>query len=173
LDRVPASLLILVAAMAPRPGESAGDWWAATGWEQARSEQAERDGREVGGDFDARTEFFHDVPREIVDEAWARGERHQSGTPFGQPWPLAKWPDVPTEFLLCRDDRFFPAEFMRRVVRERLGIVADEMDGGHLPVLGRPKELAARLEAYRTRRLAPQRTERLSCRGAGAILVPQ
>ncbi len=57
-----------------------------------------------------------------------------------------------TRCLLCRDDRFFPAAFMRRVVGERLGIVADEMDGGHLPALSRPKELAERLEAYRTGR---------------------
>jgi hypothetical protein len=35
------------------------------------------------------------------------------------------------------------------VVVERLGIVPDEMDGGHLPALSRPKELASRLEAYR------------------------
>ena len=41
---------------------------------------------------------------------------------------------------------------MRRVVRERLGITPDEMDGGHLPALSRPKELAERLEAYRTAR---------------------
>jgi hypothetical protein len=56
---------------------------------------------------------------------------------------------VPTRFLLCRDDRFFPADFQRRVVRDRLGIVPDEMDGGHLPALARPRELVRRLEAYR------------------------
>ena len=67
-----------------------------------------------------------------------------------QPWPLAARPDVPTRFLLCRDDRFFPADFQRRVVRERLGVVPDEMDGGHLPALSRPIELVDRLEAYRT-----------------------
>ena len=94
-------------------------------------------------------EFFHDVPPEVVTEAFARGEREQSGTPFEKPWPLEAWPDVPTRFLLCRDDRFFPAEFMRRVVPERLGITPDEMDGGHLPALSRPRELAQRLEAYR------------------------
>jgi hypothetical protein len=49
---------------------------------------------------------------------------------------------------LCRDDRFFPADFQRRVVRERLGIVPDEMDGGHLPALSRPHELAQRLLRY-------------------------
>jgi len=148
-DRVPVELLILVAAMVPLPGEPPGDWWADTSWEQARLEQAERDGRPTGGGFDA-TEFFHDVPPEVTAEAMARGERRQSGTPFEKPWPLPAWPDVPTRFLLCRDDRFFPAEFMRRVVRERLHITPDEMDGGHLPALARPKELADRFEAYRT-----------------------
>lgn len=148
--RVRASLLILVAAMIPRPGESPGDWWDNTGWEQARRQQAERDGRNAGGDFDVKAEFFHDVPPEVVTQAFARGERGQSGTPFLRPWPLGAWPDVPTRFLLCREDRFFPAEFMRRIARERLDITADEMDGGHLPALSRPKELADRLEAYRT-----------------------
>jgi hypothetical protein len=57
---------------------------------------------------------------------------------------------VRTKFLLCRDDRFFPAEFMRRVVRERLGIVPDEIDGSHSIALSRPKDLADRLEAYQT-----------------------
>ncbi len=76
--------------------------------------------------------------------------REQSGTPFEKPWPLAAWPDVPTRFLLCRDDRFFPAAFQRRVVAERLGIVPDEMGGGHLPALARPDELVERLERYRT-----------------------
>jgi hypothetical protein len=56
---------------------------------------------------------------------------------------------VPTRFLLCRDDRMFPAEWMRGVVRERLGIVPDEMDGGHYVSLSRPRELADRLAGYR------------------------
>jgi pimeloyl-ACP methyl ester carboxylesterase len=148
-DRVPVDLLVMLAAMVPRPGESPGDWWDATGWEQARRDQAERDGRPTDGDFDVVAEFFHDVPADVVAKAMARRERGQSGTPFEKPWPLDAWPDVPTRFLLCRDDRFFPAELMRRVVRERLGITPDEMEGGHLPALSRPKELADRLEAYR------------------------
>jgi hypothetical protein len=35
------------------------------------------------------------------------------------------------------------------MVRERLGIEADEIDGGHMPYVSRPRELAERLEAYR------------------------
>jgi hypothetical protein len=35
------------------------------------------------------------------------------------------------------------------MVRERLGITPDEIDGGHCPFLSRPKELVERLVAYR------------------------
>src|SRR5919109_180284 len=146
--RVPVRLMVLVAAMVPAPGERVGDWCANTGWEEARRRQAELDGRSVDGPFDVMTEFFHDVPPDVVAEALARGERAQSDTPMGEPWPLPAWPDVPTRFLLCRHDRFFPADFQRRVVPDRLRITPDEMDGGHLPALARPVELADWLDAY-------------------------
>jgi pimeloyl-ACP methyl ester carboxylesterase len=142
---VPVRVLVPVAAMVPSPGESPGDWWANTGWEEARREQAARSGRPPGTRFDAMAEFFHDVAPEVVA---ARGERVQSGTPFTKPWPLPAWPAVPTRFLLCRDDRFFPAAFMRRVAADRLHITPDEMDGGHLPALHHPVELADRLIGY-------------------------
>jgi pimeloyl-ACP methyl ester carboxylesterase len=148
--RVPVRMMVLVAAMVPLPGEPPGAWWANTGWEQSRAEEAARYGSPSDASFDAKATFFHDVAPDVVAEAFARGERQQSGTPFEKPWPLPAWPDVPTRFLLCRDDRFFPADFMRRVVPARLGITPDEMDGGHLPALSRPKELVDRLEAYRT-----------------------
>jgi hypothetical protein len=56
---------------------------------------------------------------------------------------------MPTRFLLCRDDRFSPAEFMRRMARDRLGVVPDEIDGSHCVAPSRPGELADRLEAFR------------------------
>jgi hypothetical protein len=43
----------------------------------------------------------------------------------------------------------FPAESLRRVALERLGIAADEVDCSHSVVLSRPKDLADRLEADR------------------------
>ena len=135
-DRVPVDLMVLVAAMVPRPGESPGEWWANTGHAQARGSDASDDPAVM---------FLHDVPEDVVAESVAH-LRVQSATPFEKPWPRDSWPDVPTRFLLCRDDRFFPAEFQRRVVRERLGIVPDEMDGGHLPALSRPQELVGRLQ---------------------------
>jgi len=137
-ERVPVELMILVAAMVPRPGESGGEWWTNTGHAEARGPDASDDPVEM---------FLHDVPDDVARDS----EQHvfaQSGGVFADPWPLDAWPDVPTRFLLCRDDRFFPAEFQRRVVRERLGIEPDEMDGGHLPALARPHELAQQLLRY-------------------------
>jgi pimeloyl-ACP methyl ester carboxylesterase len=134
--RVPADLLVMVAAMVPAPGESAGEWWTNTGF--------------VGPQpFDEQEVFLHDVPADLV-AASAEHVSAPADSLFVDPWPLAAWPDVPTRFLLCRDDRFFTADFQRRVVRDRLGITPDEMSGGHLPFLAHPDELVGWLERYRT-----------------------
>ena len=136
-DRARSALLVLVAGMIPRPRESAEEMFANTGWEP----QAQDDPSDLAV-------FYHDVPRDLAVEALARS-RKQSATPGKEPWPLAAWPSLPTRYLLCRNDRFFSAAWVRRVVRERLGIAADEIDSGHTPALSRPRELAERLEAYR------------------------
>jgi pimeloyl-ACP methyl ester carboxylesterase len=149
-ERVKADLLVMVTAMVPSPGESGGQWWTNTGYAEAQREQNERDGRPADAGLDTMHAFFNDVPDKITAEAFERGEVPQSATPFEQPWPLAAWPAVPTRFLLCTQDRFFPAEFMRRVVHDRLGITPDEIMSGHLPALAHPAELVDRLEAYRT-----------------------
>ncbi|BCB77019.1 alpha/beta fold hydrolase [Phytohabitans flavus] len=146
--RVPVELLVMVNAMVPRPGESAGAWWENTGQAAAAAELAAREGRST--EFDLEASFFHDVPPEVTAAVFAREEPPQSGTPFELPWPLDAWPDVPTRFLQGRDDRFFPLEFQRRQARERLGIEIDVMPGGHLVALSQPAELAAWLDRYRT-----------------------
>jgi pimeloyl-ACP methyl ester carboxylesterase len=143
-DRLPAELLVFVAGMVPAPGEAPRDWWANTGWEPES---------DVADDDEIAT-YYHDVPPELAAEALRRA-RTQSGTPTEQPWPLDALPDVPTRFLLCRDDRLFGPAFMRRQAQERLGVSADEIDGGHCAALSRPQELAERLEAYRRSMIEP------------------
>jgi pimeloyl-ACP methyl ester carboxylesterase len=154
-ERVDVRLLILVAPMIPSPGESPGAWWANTGQTSARRRLDEREGRDPDAAFDVMTVFMHDVPPDIVAEALARGEPRQSDTPFAEPWPLEQWPNVPTRVLAGRYDRLFPLEFMCRLARERLGIVADVIDTGHLPALSRPDELVYRLETYRLQHAPP------------------
>jgi pimeloyl-ACP methyl ester carboxylesterase len=129
--RLPVQLLVLVAGMIPSPGEFFDDWWRNSGYEDS-------------GEDDV---FYHDVPPPLAAEAQRR-EREERSRALREPWPLEAWPETPTRYLLCRDDRMFPAAFARRHARERLGIEADEIDGGHYISLSRPRELAERLHAY-------------------------
>jgi len=149
-ERLPVDLLVLVSAMVPLPGERATEWWERTGYEQAA-----RRAREQGGWGDGDEEvFLHDVAPQLAARALALA-RDQSSAPSDAPLPLAAWPAVPTRFLLCRDDRFFPAAWMRALVRARLGIEPDEIGGGHCVYLSRPGTLAARLEAWRSELAEP------------------
>jgi pimeloyl-ACP methyl ester carboxylesterase len=144
-DRLPVSRVVLVNAMIPASGETGGQWWTNTGQDQARRECDLREGRSPDGSFDPLVYLFHDVPDEVTKVAMA-GEPPQSGTPFEQPWPLAAWPDVPTEVLSSREDRLFPLEFQIRVARQRLGLTPETIPGGHLVALSRPEDLAAALD---------------------------
>jgi pimeloyl-ACP methyl ester carboxylesterase len=136
-DRVAVDLLVLVAPMIPAPGEAPADYWTDTRYEE-----------EVRERFDDEIAlFYQDVPPGLASEALERG-RTQSEARMHEPSPLEAWPEVPTRVLLCRDDRLFPAPFVRRVAQERLGITPDEIEGGHTPALSRSKELADRLEVY-------------------------
>jgi pimeloyl-ACP methyl ester carboxylesterase len=132
--RVPVELLVLVAAMIPSPGETFADWWANTGYEESAYDDV----------------FYHDVPPELAAESRQR-ERGEASRALREPWPLEAWPDTPTRYLLCRNDRMFPAAWARRHAGERLGIEPDEMDGGHYVMLSRPVDLAQRLAAYVSR----------------------
>jgi pimeloyl-ACP methyl ester carboxylesterase len=133
--------------MVPAPGETAGEWWRNTGHEEAISDLVRRWGPMSEWGPEALNEvFLHDVDADV-----ARASERYSGAPgpgmFTEPWPLDRWPDVPTRVLCPRDDRLFPREFQQRVVGERLGLDLDEIAGGHLPMLSRPAELAQRLVA--------------------------
>ena len=148
-ERLPVDLLVLVCAMTPKPGESAGEWWTATGHAQAMREYAEREGRPMGEYPDVRRDFFHDVAPEVTEAVFARPQPGMANAVWDKPWPLDTWPAVPTRFLAGRYDRMFPLEFQRRIVAERLGIEPDVIDTGHLAALARPDEFVARLEEYR------------------------
>ncbi|UUV28487.1 alpha/beta hydrolase [Amycolatopsis roodepoortensis] len=134
--KLSARLLVMLTPMIPKPGETPGDWWGNTGFEDAEGLTDEE-------------KFYNGVPADIVAEAGSHG-RNQVSAEWGQPWPLDAWPDVPTKVLIGRDDRFFTPEFQRRVVQDRLGFAPDEIDGPHSVPLSHPKELADRLESYLT-----------------------
>jgi len=145
-QRVPVREIVLLNAMIPLPGETPGEWWGATGQEAAKREMDLREGRDPEAPFDVHAYFLDDVPQEALQKL--REPRRQSDTPFGSPCTFEAWPDVPTHVIVGRDDRFFPAAFQRRIARDRLGLTADEIPGGHLAALSHPRELADLLEQY-------------------------
>lgn len=139
--RVDASALIYVSGMIPRPGERPDDWWAATECAAAQRAAAEAGGYDAD-DMDAL--FYNGVEPSVVASVV---ERDQSDTPMLTPWPAEALPDLPTRFVLFRDDRFFPEEFMRGVVADRLGVEPDVIPGGHMAMLSHASELVDQLVA--------------------------
>jgi pimeloyl-ACP methyl ester carboxylesterase len=95
-------------------------------------------------DFDVDVYFLHDVPPDVA----AAGEPYQrpeAAAAFSSVCDFAAWPAIPIRVVAGSDDRFFPADFQRRVAGERLGIEADVLPGGHLIALSQPTALAAYL----------------------------
>jgi pimeloyl-ACP methyl ester carboxylesterase len=143
--RARVRMLVFVNAMIPLPGETAGEWWANTGWEEARVAAAHHGG--YSPSFDLATYFLHDLPPAIVKEGEAHG-RPEADAVFGEPCRFETWPAVPTRVIAGRDDRFFPVEFQRRVAQERLHVSVDDVPGGHLLALANPRGLVDRLLGY-------------------------
>ena len=143
---VPVRALVLVNAMIPVPGETAGQWWDNTGWAQAREAAADLGGypREV----DLAIYFLHDVPPDVA----AGGEAHQSPeaeAAFRSRCDFTAWPQVTIRVVAGADDRFFPVGFQRALARDRLGVEADVLPGGHLIALSQPASLTSYLLAIR------------------------
>ena len=142
-QRLPLRALVLVNAMIPEPGETPGDWGDHAGSAQARIEAAEQGGYGTGFDLDVY--FWHDVPaavRASADQSW-----DEAGAIWDSRCDFTAWPDLPIHVVTGRDDRLFPAQFQRRVARDRLGAEADLLPGGHLIALAEPGPLARYLLA--------------------------
>jgi pimeloyl-ACP methyl ester carboxylesterase len=136
-DRVPARLLVLVAPMVPKPGETASDWFENTGYANMS-----------GGGFDEEAMFFHDVPDDVAVAAKTHARPQGEGV-MSDPLPLTALPDVPTRAVIGSLDRMFPRTFLAGVIETRLGFAPDELETGHCVALSKPQELAEWLETQR------------------------
>jgi pimeloyl-ACP methyl ester carboxylesterase len=130
--------LVLVNAMIPVPGETAGAWWDDTGWLAARTAAAEAGGYPT--EFELGAYFLHDVPPEVAEEG-APHARPEADAAFLSTCGFDGWP-ASLRVVAGADDRFFPTDFQRRVARERVGVKTDVLPGGHLIAVARPRELA-------------------------------
>ena len=134
-ERLAASGLVFLSAMIPQPGEEFGDWWSNTGFDKEDISE------------DPAVTFFNGVPDDLADEALLH-ERDQQGIWLSEPWPGHLPLPIPTGAILCLDDNFFPADFMRRQVRDRLGIDPIEIPGGHYAAISEPVAVATALNDF-------------------------
>lgn len=144
--RVPARMIVFVNAMIPVPDETPDEWWAHTESGAALRATAEAEGRSA--EFDLHEYFLHDVPEDAARELMSGERREPSASAMAGRCRFKNWPNVPIKVVVGRDDRFFPADFQRRIAHERLGVVPDEIAGGHLVALANPEGLADLLDGY-------------------------
>ena len=144
--RRPVQQLIFLAAFLPRPGMSGNAQRKAEPIDPPYTPTSAEwtdlgDGVWAVGPNTATELFFHDVPEDV--RAWAIAQlRPQAYRLLDEVTPLVAWPDVASDYVVCRDDHAISAAWGRSAARERLGVEAAEIDGGHSPMLSRPAELA-------------------------------
>jgi pimeloyl-ACP methyl ester carboxylesterase len=150
-ERRPVRRMIFLASFLPIPGRSMNDQRGAEPIDgQVPPTTAEwsdlGDDVWIVGPKTATELFFHDAPADLA--AWATQQlRPQSYRIMNEPSPLAEWPKVPSDYIVCRDDRATNPEWGRRAAHDRLGVDAVEIDGAHSPFITRPAELAALLDS--------------------------
>jgi pimeloyl-ACP methyl ester carboxylesterase len=137
--RRPVARIVLVAGLLPRRGASLVD--------QLKEDRGILIGRNEGRRIDeakriewtdagaAAQTLYTDVHPLFAAAAFAR-LRPQAAKPHVEP-ALAEWPDIPTEYLVCMQDRMVSPGYQQRAPFRRR-----ELACAHSPMLSRPAELA-------------------------------
>jgi pimeloyl-ACP methyl ester carboxylesterase len=146
--RRPTVGMIFLCSVLPVPGMSPRETFSAhpkvAGFNKTGSTYDD-EGRKLADPEVCRDHFFHDCPPEL--QQWAIDRlRPQAPKPLTEPSTLSVWPNVPSRYIACRNDRAVPLAWVQEVVPERLGSQPIEMEGGHSPFLSRPKDLAVALD---------------------------
>jgi pimeloyl-ACP methyl ester carboxylesterase len=88
--------------------------------------------------------FYHDCPAEIAAAATRRLVPQRTAVFAGSP-PTALWKHVPATYIVCAEDRVFPARAQRQVAAAR-GLTAETLPTSHSPFLSRPDLLVRILD---------------------------
>jgi pimeloyl-ACP methyl ester carboxylesterase len=147
----PVHRLVFLAAFLPAPGLSLNQQ-RATEPIDSRVPPATAEWTDLGdgvwmvGPNTATEIFFHDATPDVAGWATAR-LRPQSYAVMDEVTPLESWPAVESRAIVCTDDHALNPDWLRSASRDRLGIDAAEIAGGHSPFLTRPAELAALIDS--------------------------
>jgi hypothetical protein len=130
--------MIFLAAVVPRPGMSIMDQHRADGlmFNPAWVGQNPQD-EKVAVEF-----VYHDCPPDRLE--WVLSTRlvFYNKMALEEPCPLRGWPQIPSSYIMCADDRTITPAWQRKAARELLGVEPIELPGGHCPHASRPEELA-------------------------------
>lgn len=95
---------------------------------------------------EARALYYGDCDEALAREAWEHLVPSAALTAFTEVCPLNAWPEVPSTYILCQEDRIIGPDWSRRVSIERFGRPALELLGSHSPMLSRPESLGQLLD---------------------------
>jgi pimeloyl-ACP methyl ester carboxylesterase len=140
----PVRRLVYLAALIPKPGMSMSEQFEAEDGILVPEGGRDLDDQERSYWSDRETAIaamYSDCTPDDAEWAWSQ-LRPQSRAAQNEVCPLDHLPDLPTSYVVCRDDRMVSAEWARNGARDRLGIDPIEIEGGHSPFLTRPSELA-------------------------------
>jgi pimeloyl-ACP methyl ester carboxylesterase len=146
----PVRRLIFLSALLPQPGRSLDDQVAD---DPSMICPGLGDGQRVHPDGStswdperAASVLYPDCEPDLAHWA-ARRLRRQNWRAAQEISPLAEWPAVECQYILCADDLVVSTAWSRRAARGRLGRTVTELPGGHCPFLSRPAALADALDA--------------------------
>ncbi|MBC7910936.1 MAG: alpha/beta hydrolase [Pyrinomonadaceae bacterium] len=140
----PIRRLVYLAALIPKPGASIREQLA-TDPSMLNHEWVAtcRAGKDPSVDDEVAIKFlFHDCPPEVINLGLATRLGMYAEGAITEIFPLAALPVVPSSYIVCSGDRTISPDWSRRTARERLGVEAIELPGGHCPYLSRPLQLA-------------------------------
>lgn len=148
-SRRPVELLVFLAAAIPKLGKSLLDRFRG---EECDMFQPDWPGKDPSRNRQHALDYlFHDCDRTLAEEAIAHLRPQASNRVATEPPPLEKWPAVPSQSIVCAEDRTLNPAWSREASRRLLGVEAIEIPGGHCPFLSRPDLLAASLAALAAR----------------------
>jgi pimeloyl-ACP methyl ester carboxylesterase len=140
--RRPVAQLIFLCGAIPVPGESV----AEGGGEWRAIDPAEWQAYSDDGSFTISPDGFRkhvapDAPPEVIEQTIPL-LKPQFLTPFLEPCPIERMPDVPMRSIYCAGDRIVAPDYARRAARDMLGVEPEELPGSHSPMASRPEVLA-------------------------------
>jgi pimeloyl-ACP methyl ester carboxylesterase len=101
-------------------------------------------GKDPSTDRDAAMQYlFHDCDEDTASWALTTLRRMLAKQTIVEISPLERWPDVPSSYISCHEDRTINPDWWERAARERLGVEPIVMNAAHCPHVSRPAELAS------------------------------